>query len=951
MMHRTRVLAGVASVVAGCLGCMGADGPESGARPLQPRLIEAQETYYRAQYDSAAIEFEDIRAEAEAGDDVHTMAAAAMWLGFAANQRAEYDSARIYGERALALQLEHGLSDLLPRAYNALGLLAWEEYRLADAESLFVRSVENAEAVGMSYAAAVARGNLGLALQDLGDYDGAREGYSAQLNISLEYDSARSAAAAQANLAMLAIREGDPRTAVMELPRAISVFRELDDPVRLQIAMAQLGEAYADLGEPRLAFAAFDTAIVVARGMGDDVEVARNLASLAALHQQTGNLTRALDLYDEARAVHDSLGQVVEAAWNLRNSAAIYARLGNLERALDDASRAASIHADGGLRVEQVDDRILLAEIARLLEDAPAADEHLAQAAAVVAELGQPQIGLHLELARARFELEDGRDRPALDRLLAAEPRLTSASPDVLAEGYGLLARAFARAGDFETAASVGMRAVESLERIRSRFGSSELRATFLNDRVDVYGDLASALFRLGRTEQGFAVVDAARGRGVTAHLAAAQRRTAPIAAVAARDQMLARVATLSAQLDTVSEGSEDPRALASIRTELEGARRAYDDAYRDAREQLGVDAPLLGIGETSLVDIQQALMPGEALIEYLVSEDRLWVVVVTESGVAPVSTAIDTEVLAGRVRIARDLVASPQNDQEIIGPVMGELHEVLLGQARRSGLLAGTRLLTLVPHTVLNYLPFAALVDPTTSRYLIEDFDVRYLPSAAALPVLAARAPPEGTGRAALFAPKDAQLPQTLAEIDRIDEVLGRTRRYAGRRGTEARVRVALAAQGIVHLATHGVMNAQNPMFSRIELAPGRASDPEDDGRLEVHEVLDLDIRSALVFLSGCETGVGSAWATVLGRGEDHTTLERAFLYAGAANVVSTLWPIDDLGASVLAANFYLSRASSSNLATQLGVAQREMIENPDWKAPYYWAGYRLSGTSRLSG
>jgi CHAT domain-containing protein len=144
--------------------------------------------------------------------------------------------------------------------------------------------------------------------------------------------------------------------------------------------------------------------------------------------------------------------------------------------------------------------------------------------------------------------------------------------------------------------------------------------------------------------------------------------------------------------------------------------------------------------------------------------------------------------------------------------------------------------------------------------------------------------------------------------------------------------------------------MNAQNPMFSRIELAAGRAARPENDGRLEVHEILDLEINSPLVFLSGCETGVGAAWSTIQGRGEDHTTLERAFLYAGAANVISTLWPIDDRGASILAGEFYEPSGTANTYARRLGDAQRAMISDPDWRAPYYWAGYRLSGTNRAA-
>ena len=94
--------------------------------------------------------------------------------------------------------------------------------------------------------------------------------------------------------------------------------------------------------------------------------------------------------------------------------------------------------------------------------------------------------------------------------------------------------------------------------------------------------------------------------------------------------------------------------------------------------------------------------------------------------------------------------------------------------------------------------------------------------------------------------------------------------------------------------------------MFSRLATAPGRSDDPADNGWLEVHEVLGISVRSSLVFLSGCETGLGAAWSTEFAAGEDFATLARAFLYAGARNVVATLWRVDDRGAAEFATRFY---------------------------------------------
>jgi CHAT domain-containing protein len=152
-----------------------------------------------------------------------------------------------------------------------------------------------------------------------------------------------------------------------------------------------------------------------------------------------------------------------------------------------------------------------------------------------------------------------------------------------------------------------------------------------------------------------------------------------------------------------------------------------------------------------------------------------------------------------------------------------------------------------------------------------------------------------------------------------------------------------------IVHIASHGALNGDSPLFSSIRLAmPAHAFESSDNGRLETHEVLSLRIRSGLIFLSGCETALGPSWSSSFTQGDDYATLSQAFLFAGAQNVVATLWRIDDRGAADFADRFYERLGSVSPVAA-LAAAQRGFIADTKYSLPYYWAAYTTSGSGRL--
>jgi CHAT domain-containing protein/tetratricopeptide (TPR) repeat protein len=916
-------------------------------------LRHADSVYLRAPDSSTAL-FQIALDRAGASGDSSGVARSLTGLGQAARQAGEFRASRELSERALALKLRLGMRADLFRSYNALGLLAWAEGRLSDASAMFVKAAESARAINDSVALAKVQVNSGLVLNDLGDFEGGRAALVAGRDAARAAGDTGTLGRALNNLAALDITLGNPLPAVEGLGAARRLFRAAGDSIGEVNALGQVAAAYDALGEPQRAFATLDSALGMARRLAMRVEEAEDLKLLADLYRDAGYHQHALDVYARAAAMNDSLGKPEERGNLLRDEAQVYFALGGMMRATQLATEALGAHHAGGFRYPELADHLLLAELSQHAKQSADAETHLRSARALALALGASIASADVALSEARVADEAGQAERVLRVLEEFRGALAEAGSGASAEASALRARAYARLGRLDAAAVAGRQAVTAVERVRRNYGSGELRTSYASGRAAVYADLVVVLLRLGRTAEAFEVADAARGRGLLEHLATARSdaRTAGSAGTLAEGEaLLRRIDELMAKLQQREQTVPRERTPGYVATtndltdRLRRARTEYEEMLARRAQDDAASMALIGGGRADVHAVQASLEPGEILLEYFVTPARLFIFAVTPRGLTSFTSDVTAEDLAARVRLARDLMAGRATDDARTRRVLGSLHTIMLGPVAAS--LRGVRRIIVVSHSVLTYLPLAALVDTATGRYVAEDYAVAHVPSAAALPVLRAAGSREmHTARASaeVFAPFPEALPATRAEARSVRSSVPGAVAHVGGAATEGRLRSALASGAIVHVATHGVMNARNPLFSRLELATREGGASDDNGRLEVHELLDLHFQSPLVFLSGCETGLGASWSTQFETGQDYTTISQALLFAGARNVVATLWRIDDEGAAEFARRFYSAR-QTLGAPEALARAQREMIADPRWRGPYLWAAYEVSG------
>ncbi len=147
-----------------------------------------------------------------------------------------------------------------------------------------------------------------------------------------------------------------------------------------------------------------------------------------------------------------------------------------------------------------------------------------------------------------------------------------------------------------------------------------------------------------------------------------------------------------------------------------------------------------------------------------------------------------------------------------------------------------------------------------------------------------------------------------------------------------------------ILHFATHGFVNPDQPELSGIVLSLVNKDGKQIPGYLRLADLFEQDYPAELIVLSACETGLGKNVS-----GEGLVGLTRGLMYAGAARVALSLWQVDDKGTSVLMQEFYKQMLQENKNPTQaLRAAQRKLWSNPEWRNPYYWAAFTVQGEWR---
>ncbi|GGA65878.1 tetratricopeptide repeat domain protein [Flavobacterium palustre] len=250
---------------------------------------------------------------------------------------------------------------------------------------------------------------------------------------------------------------------------------------------------------------------------------------------------------------------------------------------------------------------------------------------------------------------------------------------------------------------------------------------------------------------------------------------------------------------------------------------------------------------------------------------------------------------------------------------------------------------LIIIPDGILNFLPFEALITKESSttnfaqmHYLLNDYNIGYQNSAQFYLAADQNKKQQKETVLGIF-PVFENTPYTLTYSK--DELHSIQKNFNGKyfqntTATFKNFKKNAADYGILHLSTHASSgDIETPASIKFY-----------DQEILYSELYHLNLNPDLVVLSACETGIGKLF-----KGEGSMSIARGFQFAGAQNLLFSLWKVNDYTTSIFMDSFYQNIKNGQSYLEANANAKRDFLKNSAVsnakKSPYYWSAFVYYG------
>jgi CHAT domain-containing protein/Tfp pilus assembly protein PilF len=834
---------------------------------------------------------------------------------------------------------------------------------------------------------------VGFVNAQVAHYDAGADAYHSALALFEKTDDLFNQEVVLDNLSKLERLQGRTEAALDDAMKAAKLAATIGDPRRQLGVQEEIGAIYLAQGDLESAYNAYETALSLLNTAPDPRLQGYIWSDMGVLYTLMGDFARATDALEQATAIWKTNPNPAGELNTLDDYGDLLLERDQPEKARDYYGRGLELADKSSIDRARI---FLLRGIGKSYlqqGDTPRAEENLQRALTLAHEVNEGD-----SLAETLCLLGDAAWQrhalPLADQDYKQCRQASVATHDAYTEirSEGGLARVALQSGALESAQSHCETALGKIEAVREHLQTENLKTLYFAS-LHAYYDLdIQILARLdhahpneGYQWQAFLIAERARARTLLDQVAAtngelhAAASQPLLAQYEDAERRLRRFEASAARL----RGPQESQASTTVRAAIARLTVSEHQLHQEILAAGEADTSSAPSHSLTLEALENALPNRHAtLVEYWSGEEASYAWSITPMGIRsfrlPPADEINRQCLGFRKALLAAVSPDPTRTAEQRAAMRLAQEEQLrkLGiQLSRNllplGMLApGTTTAFIVADGPIESIPFAALRDGLKAPFR----DTVFLnePSATILSILENNSITSHPMRLAVFAlgatststqdgeaqsalqsngrnhPQEfSSLPFAGDEAMMIRATMGTdaTQLFSGTIDQAALQNLNWNEFSIGHFAMHAILNQQYAELSGLTLGQERVSGAGagSGNFLWYGDVCHLHAKLDLVVLSACNTALGERVP-----GEGLRGLTQAFFAAGSQRVLGTLWEVDDQATSEWMRHFYQSLKKTHSPATALHDAQKAMAADPQWSAPYYWAGFVLAGDWR---
>jgi CHAT domain-containing protein/Flp pilus assembly protein TadD len=862
-------------------------------------------------------------------------------IAAAHDYQGDYEKALDFTRRSFEIAQEINDKEGIAGSLSTEGSTYWKKGDLDLALEKYNKALAIFEEIGDLRGQGRVNGNMGLVYWNKGEMPLAIEHTKQSLYFAKKTGNKASEATNYYNSALMLMEQGSYNEAQENFHKSLLMGQELGDKGLMSVCLEGLGKLSKFSGDWELALDYFKRSFAIAEEIGEKRAEAYALAGIAHVQQHYGNYESSIDYFEKAFRLYIEMD-------DKRNIAKMHESIGYVRHCMKRYDEALKEYYTSLKILEEIGASWSLSENYRMIGLAYYDKKQFSES--------EKAFTKSIDLARKSDQVN------TLWQSLYQR---------------GLVMKSSGRS---EEALPLFEESIHVIEKVRGEVGDVEQRAGYLQDRMEVYEEAVQLLVDVNKIPEAFEYVQGSKARAFLDMLAEAEVNSDSSLNPELRDRRQKILADLiKSQKNLQDEKSKDTPDSSKI-NELTKKQNQLDQQYADLILEIRNTNPMYAEVQypqpLKLTDAQALLGDQDLLLEYFLGDSGSLLFVASRDNVNVFKLKSQGE-LSKLVNELRDVMMKPdpifnasENTYGKFVSLANTLYTEILKPAE--SILQNKLRVLIAPDGALSYLPFEALLTEKVKAqkinfsnlpYLARDFEIDYVPSISVLASIE-----KNKGKEALHPQKEllafadpvlksnesgkaAVVRSWAGTLTRLpfarEEVEGIARLYPdkevsvvmGSDASEANLKkMDLKDYKKLHFASHGLIDEEKPEFSALVLT---GDSQGEDGYLTMREVFDLKLNADLVVLSACKSGLGKEI-----RGEGITGISRAFLCAGTPSVLVSLWDVYDRSTADLMTSFYRHLETKGlNKAAALRAARLEMIQNPKFNHPYYWAPFVLIG------